>query len=104
MFTRTHRTTVIFNKPFFLKGVDRVFPPGEYQVVTDEELIDGLSFPVFRRVSTLIFVPAQSRHTSSSSIEMITIRPRDLQAAQDLDNATDTTLVAKATPPWSSLS
>jgi hypothetical protein len=23
--------------------------PGKYQVVTDEELIDGLSFPVYRR-------------------------------------------------------
>ena len=25
--------------------------------MTDEELIEGLSFPVYRRVSTVIFVP-----------------------------------------------
>jgi hypothetical protein len=34
-------------------------------VVTDEELIEELSFPVYRRVATMIFVPAQSHHGSS---------------------------------------
>jgi hypothetical protein len=83
--TRTNRKIVVFNQPFVLKGVDRILPGGEYQVVTDEELIEGLSFPVFRRVSTMIFVPAQSH--STSSVEMVTIDPRDLQAAQDRDSA-----------------
>ena len=76
-----------FVHPFFLKGVDRVLPPGEYQVVTDEELIDGLSFPVYRRVSTMIFVPAQSHR--ASSVEMVTVDPFDLQAAQDQDAEAD---------------
>jgi hypothetical protein len=56
-------------------------------VVTDEELIEQLSFPVYRRVSTMIFVPAQSH--SVSSIEMVAIDPRELKAAQDRDRATD---------------
>ena len=76
-----------FVHPFFLKGVDRVLPPGEYQVVTDEELIDGLSFPVYRRVSTMIFVPAQSHR--ASSVEMVTVDPFDLQAAQHQDAQAD---------------
>lgn len=43
------------------EGVDRTLPPGEYhQTVTDEEMIEGLSFPVYRRISTMILVPAQS--------------------------------------------
>jgi hypothetical protein len=46
MMTRTTRKTVTFFHPFTLKGVDRTLPPGEYQTVMDEELIDGLSFPV----------------------------------------------------------
>ena len=86
MTTRTHRKSVVFSRPFLLKGVDRVLPPGDYEVVTDEELIEGLSFPVYRRVATMIFVPAQSQHTSS--VEMVTIDPRDLQAAQDRDSPT----------------
>jgi hypothetical protein len=85
MMTRTRRKSVIFGNPFKLKGVDRVLPPGDYRVVTDEELIEELSFPVYRRVATMIFVPAQSHR--ASSIEMVAIDPNDLQAAQDRDRA-----------------
>ena len=58
--------------------------PGDYRVMTDEELIEELSFPVYRRVSTMIFVPAVSH--PASSVEMVAIDPQDLQAAQELDN------------------
>jgi hypothetical protein len=71
--------------PFRLKGVDRDLPPGDYEVVTDDELIEGLSFPVYRRVSTAIIVPAQSHQASSA--EMVAIDPRDLQSAKDRDTA-----------------
>jgi hypothetical protein len=74
---------VNFARPFLLKGVDRVLPSGEYRVVTDEESIQELSFPVYRRVATMIFVPAQSN--PASSVEMVSIDPGDLQRAQDLD-------------------
>jgi hypothetical protein len=58
MIARTLSKTVVFSKPFLLKGVDRLLPAGDYRVVTDEELIEALSFPVYRRVSTVVFVPA----------------------------------------------
>jgi len=81
MTVRTTRRTISFLRPFYLKGVDRVLPPRDYDVVTDEELIEGLSVSAYRRVSTAIFVPAPS----GSAIEMVTIDPLDLQAAQDQD-------------------
>ena len=74
---------VTFAHPFLLKGVDRILPAGDYRIVTDEELIEELSFPVYRRVATMIFVPAESG--SASTVEMVTIDPQDLQAAQELD-------------------
>jgi hypothetical protein len=83
MIARSLSKTVVFCRPFLLKGIDRTVPPGEYRVVTDEELIEGISFPVYRRVSTMIFVPAQSH--GASSVEMVTIDPDDLQAALDRD-------------------
>jgi hypothetical protein len=86
MIARSLSKTVVFSKPFLLKGVDRMLPAGDYRVVTDEALIDGLSFPAYRRVATLIFVPAQSQH--ASTLEMVTIDPHDLQVAQDRDQAT----------------
>lgn len=87
MTKRTNSKTVTFAHPFLLKGVDRILGAGDYRVVTDEELIEELSFPVYRRMATMIFVPADSRN--ASSLEMVTIDPRDLQEAQDRDAATE---------------
>ena len=84
MATRTSSQTVIFAHPFLLKGVDRMLAAGSYRVVTDEESIEELSFPVYRRVATMIFVPGESPR--ASSVEMVAIAPRDLQEARDRDS------------------
>jgi len=81
MTTRTTTKSVTFHRPFYLKGIDRLLPPADYRVATDEELIDGLSFAAYRRVSTVIFVPAES----GSAVEMVAVDPLNLQTAQDQD-------------------
>ena len=81
MSIRTTRKIVKFSNPFTMEGVGRVLPAGNYEVVTDEELIEGLSFPVYRRVATMMLAPTQTSH----SIEMLTIDPRDLAAAVERD-------------------
>ena len=83
MTIRTIRRTIAFRRLFYLKGVDRMLPPGDYNVITDEELIDGLSFSAYHRISTLMLVPAQS----GSAVEMVTIEPLDLEAALERDAA-----------------
>ena len=83
MLTRTRVETLTFLKPFLLKGIDRLLPAGDYRVSTDEELIEGLSFPVYRRVATMIFVPARA----SAATEMVSIDPVDLRAARERDSA-----------------
>jgi hypothetical protein len=83
MTTRTRRETVHFKHPFRIKGIDRLLPPGGYEVVTDEEQIEGLSFPAFRRVATMIMVPGAPPHQSST--EMISIGSVDLSDAQRVD-------------------
>jgi hypothetical protein len=85
MLTRTKRHTVTFAHDFTLKGCDRPLVPGAYEVVTDEELIEGLSFPVYRRVSTFMMLPRQGR----APAEMVTISPDDLSAALERDHALD---------------
>ena len=89
MTPRSHSKSVVFSHPFELKGVDGILPAGDYRVVTDEELIEELSFPVYRRISTMIFLPGQGRQ--ASSLEMVTIDPRDLEAAQDRDQYNEST-------------
>ncbi len=83
MTIRTIRRTIAFRRPFYLTGVDRLLPPGDYNVVTDEELIEGLSFSAYHRISTVMFVPAQS----GSAVEMVTIDPLNLEAALERDAA-----------------
>jgi hypothetical protein len=83
MTMRTTTNTVSFHRPFLLDGVDHVLPPAEYRVVTEEELLQGLSFTAFHRVSTVMFVPAES----GSALEMVTIDPAALEAALDQDAA-----------------
>jgi hypothetical protein len=82
---RTTDRTIVFNHAFHLKGLDRTLPAGSYRVATDEELIEGLSFPVYRRVATWIFVPAQVNPQSAT--EMAPVDPAELQAAKDGDAA-----------------
>jgi hypothetical protein len=96
MSTRTRSTSVVFAHRFELKGFDRVLPPGDYRVVTDEELIECLSFPVYRRLATMIFVPAALHH--ASSVEMLVIDPGDLRAAQVRDRAEHQTAEVTPTP------
>jgi hypothetical protein len=81
MTMRTTDKTITFQRPFCLKGVDRVLPPADYRVVTYEEIIEGLSFVAYHRVATSIFVPAPF----GSAVEMVAIDPSDLEAAQAED-------------------
>jgi hypothetical protein len=82
MMTRTRDETWTFTSPFFLKGVGHELPAGSYRVSTDEELLEGLSFPVYRRVATMIFIAGRN-----NSLEMVAIEPADLRSAHARDRA-----------------
>lgn len=84
---RTRRETVVFKRPFRISGVDHVVGAGSYTVVTDEELIEGLSFTAIRRLATTITIPAG---TNSSAMETIPIDPGDLAKAQRADSLPET--------------
>jgi hypothetical protein len=83
MTMRTSRRAVTFARPFFLRGIETEQPAGTYTVETDEELLEGLSFPAYRRVATTIFLP--SRPGDLVSGQLVTIDPLDLEAAQKRD-------------------
>jgi hypothetical protein len=86
MTTRTRRETVYFKHPFNMKGIGRLLPAGPYEIVTDDEMIEGLSFPCFRRVATMIMVPTAAPHTGA--MEMVSISSVDLSDAQRNDAST----------------
>jgi hypothetical protein len=66
---------------------DRLLPAGEYEVITDEETIEGLSFEAFRRVATMISVPAEgarglvTQRFSIGSVELADAQRIDASAS-----------------------
>ena len=83
MTMRSRRETIHFRHPFRIKGIDRQLAPGAYEIVSDEEMIEGLSFASFRRVATMIKVPAEG--SRGLTTEMVSIGSVDLSDAQRND-------------------
>lgn len=92
MTTRTSRKTVTFKMPFSLEGIGRSLPAGSYEVITDEELVEGLSFPVYRRIATMMLVPGQL----SRSVEMVTVDPLALAGALERETSAEEARAPKA--------
>ena len=86
MTTRSRRETITFRHPFQIKGMERSLPAGDYEIITDEEMIEGLSFAAYRRVATMIVVPAAPPR--GSTMEMMSIGSVDLSDAQRIDACT----------------
>lgn len=82
MTIRTSKKTVTFRKPAVIGGLDEVLPAGAYVVETDEELLEGISFPAYRRIATLIHV-----RPKPGVRQMLTIDPKELDAALKRDQA-----------------
>jgi hypothetical protein len=82
MTVRTSNKTVTFTRPFSLSGIEAQ-AAGTYTVETSEELLQGLSFPAYRRMETLIFLP--SRPGGPFVERVVNVDPLDLEAAQKKD-------------------
>jgi hypothetical protein len=63
MSIRTTTSTIRFSRPFTLAGVADEQPLGSYTLEVDEELLQNVSFPVYRRVSTMIRLPPRPDST-----------------------------------------
>ena len=85
MATRTSKSTVTFRKPFVLEGFEEMLPAGVYSIETDEELLEGISFPAYRRVLTLIHLPATPSHPGVT--RTLTIDHKELDQALQRDQA-----------------
>lgn len=83
MTLRTSTRIVTFARPFELAGFDEPQPAGSYSVETDEELVEGLSFPAHRRIATLMRLPALSG--ISGTVHTVPIDPAELEQALQRD-------------------
>ena len=81
MTARVTSRTVTFRRPFMLTGFDRTMAAGSYAVETEEEQIDTISFPVWKRTSTSILLQ------QNGAIEYQPIDPEELKKALSRDAA-----------------
>ena len=82
---RSIEKTVTFRRPFTIAALDGVQPAGTYRLVEEEEEIPGLSFVAFRRVATLLHVPANPAPGDTSQV--VLILPDELAEALAADAA-----------------
>ncbi len=83
MLTRTQYTTLVFRRSFPLKSSGGLQAAGTYTVETEEELLDGLSFPAYRRVSTTI---RRQAGRAGALVEAIPVDLREPAEAQVADS------------------
>ena len=86
MCTRSTDAAVVFRHPFMLTAFDKPQPAGTYRLVTDEEEILGLSFLAYRRVATMLHLPAVG--ISSGRHQVVPVDPEELAAALEADRRT----------------
>jgi hypothetical protein len=79
MVTRMLSQIVNFRRPFVLDGFDQIEPAGAYTVDTEEESLDDVSFPVWKRNATVMHI------LHGNETAYVKIDPEDLRKALERD-------------------
>jgi hypothetical protein len=89
MQSRTTRSTVTFGHPFVLPGYPDELPAGAYEVLAEEELLEGLSFEAWRRTATYLTV--RGTGLAAGRTELRPVMEKDLETVRrrDPDNETE---------------
>ena len=83
MSTRSIERTLTFRRPFSLSAVDAPLPAGRYRTITEEDLLEGVSFAAWQRVRTLLFLPADSLPGKAHEVVPIDVNELDAALAAD---------------------
>ena len=84
MEARTRVETIAFRRPFRLRSLAEVLPAGTYTLHVEEEMIECLSFPAWRRTSTTITPTDLPR---GQLLQCWSVLPAELDAALAADAA-----------------
>jgi hypothetical protein len=85
MSKRTIETSVTFSRPFTLSAVEGWQPAGTYRLETEEEQVEGVSFRSFRRMTMLLFLPADP--APGATRHVVQVDPKELSEALLADAA-----------------
>lgn len=76
-----------FCRPFVLASHGTALPPGTYDVATEEEQIDGVSFPAYRRLQTYLVRRATRGEPESSTTLIVDLD--ELELAHEQERSSD---------------
>lgn len=82
---RSSTLTMTFSNAFALSGYEGELPAGAYEVLVEEELLQGLSFEAYRRTATYLLVRGKGGRVGRTELRATT--ESDLQAALSRDRA-----------------
>lgn len=82
MLSRTTKSVVTFLHPFVVTGYKDELPAGDYEVLTDEEVMLSHSFAAYRRTATFLLI-----NLSAGKRELRAVDHRDLELALAQDKA-----------------
>jgi len=85
MLTRSTRSMVTFANSFAIGDGPSDFPPGTYEVLVEEELLQGLSFEAYRRTATYLIVRGRAGKAGQTAMHMTT--QEELEHAIAFDRA-----------------
>lgn len=83
MVTRSTRSMVTFTNAFKMGESRQELPASTYEVVVEEELLQGLSFEAYRRTATYLMVPGRGINAGQTTMQMTT--QGDLEHAIECD-------------------
>lgn len=82
---RSTRSTVTFSNPFTLPGYPGELPAGDYEVLVEEELLQGLSFEAYRRTATYMTVRGTGAHAGRSELRVTSVSDLKEALRRDAD-------------------
>ena len=85
MLTRSTRSMVTFFNDFMIGDSQQELPAGTYEIVVEEELLQGLSFEAYRRTATYLMVRGRGSNAGQTTMHMTT--QEELEHAMACDRA-----------------
>jgi hypothetical protein len=71
MSTRSSTSVVEFKHPFVVPGSPEQFPPGRYEVLVEEELLEGLSFAAYRETGAYLMIYGRGQNSGPTEMRLI---------------------------------
>ncbi len=90
MLTRSTRSMVTFSNDFMIGDSQWELPPGTYEILVEEELLQGISFEAYRRTATYLMVRGRRSNTGQTTMQLTT--KEDLEHAIACDQALSETI------------